>query len=186
MLGINDLKTGTKILLNNEPHEVLNYQHSKQARGGGIMRTKLKNMVSGAIIDKTFKGNDKLEPAEVQRSKAQYLYQDADKYVFMDNGSYEQHPIGENIISEKVDFLKEGLEVDLVLFDSKPIGIELPIKVSYKITETEPGIKGDTAQGGTKTATIETGAKVNVPLFINQGDHIVVDTRDGRYVERAQ
>ncbi|MFA4931067.1 MAG: elongation factor P [Patescibacteria group bacterium] len=185
MYGITDLKNGTKFLLNGEPHEVLSYQHSKQARGGGIMRTKLKNMITGAIIDKTFKGSDKFDPAEVSRAKAQYLYLDGQNYVFMDNSTYEQFPIDQNIISDRANYIKEGMEIDLVMFDNKPIGIELPIKITYQITETEPGIKGDTAQGGTKQATIETGAKVQVPLFINQGDNIVVDTRDGRYVERA-
>ncbi|MBU0647968.1 elongation factor P [Patescibacteria group bacterium] len=185
MYGITDLKTGTKFILNREPHEVLSFQHSKKARGGGIMRTKLKNLITGAIFDKTFKGNDKFEPANVFRAKASFLYHDEQNFHFMDSTSYEQFTITTGIIGDKKNYLQEGMEVDLVKFDDKPIGIDLPIKITYEIIATEPGVKGDTAQGATKAATIATGASINVPLFINQGDKVVVDTRDGNYVERA-
>ena len=171
--------------LDGQPHEVLSYQHSKQARGGAVMRTKLKNMISGSIIDRTFRGSEKFEEADVARAKAQYLYSDGGKFIFMDNESYEQFEIGADLIGEKANFLKEGLEIELVKFEERAIGIDLPIKISFEVTETQPGIKGDTAQGGSKPATIETGAIITVPLFVNQGDKIVVDTRDGHYVERG-
>ncbi len=185
MYGINDLKTGTKFMYNGQPHEVMTYQHSKMGRQGGIMRTKIKNLITGSILERNFHGNDKFDPADVSKSKAQYLYTDGQNYHFMDNSSYEQFPISDQLLGESRQFIKEGMEVDLIKFEDQPIGIELPIKIIYEITDTEPGIKGDTAQGGNKSATIETGAKITVPLFINQGDKVVVDTRDGKYIERA-
>lgn len=185
MYGITDLKTGTKFLYNNEPHEVMTYQHSKTGRQGGVMRTRLKNLLTGAIFERTFRGNDKFEPADVSQGKAQYLYSDGQTYNFMDSESYEQFAIPQSVIGDATSFLKEGMECQFIRFDGRAIGIDLPIKVTYEIKETEPGIKGDTAQGGSKAAIIETGAKITVPLFINQGDKIVVDTRDGRYIERA-
>lgn len=185
MLGLTDLKTGVKFMFEGQPHEVLSYQHSKQARGGAVMRTRLKNMITGSIIDKTFRGNEKFDSADVSREKAQYLYADGGKFHFMDNSTYEQFEISSDLIGEKANYLKEGLELELIKFEERAIGVELPIKITYEVTETQPGIKGDTAQGGSKPAIIETGATVTVPLFIDQGDMIVVDTRDGHYVARA-
>lgn len=186
MYGINDLKTGTKFIYNNQPHEVMTYQHSKTGRQGGVMRTKLKNLMTGAIFEHNFKGNEKFEPADVSQARAQFLYSDGTNFFFMDTSSYEQFEIKGDLIADKASFLKEGMECQLLKFEDRPLSIELPIKVVYEIKETEPGIRGDTAQGGSKPAVIETGAKITVPLFINQGDKVVVDTRDGTYVERAQ
>ncbi len=185
MLGITDLKTGVKFMLDGAPHEVLTYQHSKKARGGAVVRTKLKNMISGATIDKTFRGNEKIEEADVTRAKAQYLYSDGDKYHFMDNESYEQFEVDKEILGDKINYLKEGLDIELMKFEGRAIGVDLPIKVTYEVTETQPGVRGDTAQGGSKPATMESGVIVTVPLFVNEGDKVVVDTRDGSYVERG-
>lgn len=185
MLGITDLKTGVKFIYNGEPHEVMSYQHSKTARAGAVMRTKLKNMITGSVIDKTFRGNEKFDEANVVREKGQFLYADQGKYNFMNMTSYDQYEIDSQIIGDRAQFLKEGMDVDVVKYEGRAIGVDLPIKVAYEIVETQPGVKGDTAQGGSKPAKIETGASITVPLFINQGDKIVVDTRDGSYVERA-
>jgi elongation factor P len=186
MLGLTDLKNGVKFMLDGQPVEVLSYQHSKQARGGAVLRTKLKNLITSAIFDKTFRGDERFEEAQVIRAKAQYLYKDDNAFYFMDSENYEQFEISHDLIGEKVNFIKEGMQVDLMKFDDRAIGIDLPIKVDYEVTETPPGVKGDTAQGGSKPAVIETGAKLNVPLFINQGERIIVDTRDGKYIGRAQ
>jgi len=185
MLGITDLKTGVKFIYNGEPHEVMSYQHSKTARAGAVMRTKLKNMITGSVIDKTFRGNEKFAEANVTREKGQFLYSDQGKYNFMNMSSYDQYEIDIQIIGDRAQFLQEGMDVDVVKYEGRAIGVDLPIKVSYEIIETQPGVKGDTAQGGSKPAKIATGASITVPLFINQGDKIIVDTRDGSYVERA-
>lgn len=192
MLSINDLKIGTKVIFNDRPMQVVFFEHSKLGRGGGIMRTKLRNLISGAIIEKTFAGAEKLEEAELETKKAQYLYKDADQYHFMDSANFEQFSLVKNQLGRLADFLKEGGEVDIIYlpageagFDDKPININLPIKISLEVTYTEPGFKGNTASTVTKPAMLETGAQVNVPLFIKPNDKIVVDTRTGEYVERA-
>jgi len=185
MLGLTDLKTGTKFLYNGEPHEVMSYQHSKTARAGAVMRTKLKNMITGSVIDKTFRGNEKFDEANVVREKGQFLYADQGKYFFMNMENYDQYEISGNILGEKANYLKEGMEVEVNKYEGRAIGVDIPIKVVFSISETQPGVKGDTAQGGSKPAKIETGAMITVPLFVNEGDKIVVDTRTGSYVERA-
>jgi len=185
MLTINDLKIGTKITFNNEPYVVIFAQHSKQGRAGGIMRTKIKSLITGAIIEKTFAGAEKLQPAELETKKAQYLYSDSEGYHFMNSGNFEQFALSKNQLSETTKFLKEGGEVDIIYFQGNPININLPIKMTFEVTYTEPGFKGNTASTVTKPATLETGTQVAVPLFIKNGDKIVLDTRDGSYVERA-
>ncbi len=185
MLSINDLKVGTKVTYNNEPYIVTSSEHSKLGRGGGIQRTKLRNLISGTIIEKTFAGAEKLEEAELETKKAQYLYRDADEYYFMDSKTFEQFSLSSNQLGKIANFLKEGGEVDIIYYDSKPINVNLPIKITLEVTYTEPGFKGNTASTVTKPATLETGAQLNVPLFIKTGDKIVLDTRTGEYVERA-
>lgn len=185
MYTTSDLKNGTKFIFNGQPHEVMSCQHSKQARAGGILRTRLKNLITGSIIDRTFKSGEKFEPAQIMQVKSQYLYQDGENFYFMDSATYDQFELKTDLVGDMKQYLKEGMEVEVYKFEDRPIGVSLPIKVAYTVTETEPNVKGDTAQGGTKSAVIETGAKINVPLFINQGDNIIVDTRDGKYIERA-
>jgi len=192
MFTINDLKIGTKIIYNNEPHVVIFAQHSKLGRGGGIMRTKLRNLISGTIIEKTFAGAEKLEEAELETKKAQYLYNDTINFYFMDSTDFEQFSLSKNQLQEATKFLKEGNEIDIIYlpageagFQDKPINVGLPIKIAFEVTYTEPGFRGNTASTATKPATIETGAQVQVPLFIKTGDKIVIDTRTGQYVERA-
>jgi len=185
MLDINDLKLGTKIIFNGAPYVVAFSQHSKLGRGGGILRSKLKNLIDGSTIDHTFAGAEKIESAELKTKKAQFLYGDGENYNFMDSSSFEQFSMTKKQLGDIVNFLKDGSEVDLLYFDDKPINIQLPIKISFKVTYTEPGFKGNTASTVTKPATIETGAQVNVPLFIKENDNIIIDTRTGQYVERG-
>ncbi|MCL5406924.1 MAG: elongation factor P [Patescibacteria group bacterium] len=185
MFSINDLKIGTKIIFNSEPHQVIYTEHSKLGRGGGILRTKIKNLISGATLEKTFAGAEKIQEAELETKKAQYLYKDAENFYFMDAANFEQFSISLTQIGKMANFLKEGAEVDILYFQNKPINIQLPIKITLEITYTEPGFKGNTASTVLKPATLETGAQINVPLFIKDGDKIVIDTRTGAYVERA-
>jgi len=185
MYGITDLKTNVKIELDGEPYTVVDYQHSKMGRGGAVMRTKLRNLRTGATLQKTFQGNDKITPASLSTHQGQYLYADGDSFVFMNTSNYEQFTIASSLLGDSAKFLKEGLEVDLLDFRGKVIAAELPIKVEYEVTDTDPGMKGDTVSGGSKPATLESGGVVTVPLFIQIGDRIRVDTRTGEYLERA-
>ena len=185
MLTINDLKIGTKITYNDAPYVVIFSQHSKLGRGGGIMRTRLRHLIDGTIIEKTFAGAEKLEEAELETKKAQYLYKDDTGYHFMDSGTFEQFSLAKNQLGKTADFLKESGEVDILYFDDKPINLNLPIKIVLEVTYTEPGFRGNTTSNVLKPATLETGAQINVPIFIKIGDKIVLDTRTGEYVERA-
>ncbi|MFA6492807.1 MAG: elongation factor P [Patescibacteria group bacterium] len=185
MYTINDLKIGTKIIYNGQPHQVIFTEHSKVGRGGGILRTKIKNLSSDAVIDKTFAGAEKIEEAELDTRKAQYLYKDAENFYFMNLENFEQFPIKASQLGKMANFLKESAEIDILYFKDDPLNIQLPIKISLEITYTEPGFKGNTASTITKPATLETGAQINVPLFIKEGDKIIIDTRTGEYVERG-
>lgn len=189
MLSINDLKLGTRILFNNQPYQVIFAQHSKQGRAGGILRSKLKNLIDGSTIEHTFAGAEKVEPAELESKNAQFLYKTDDTYNFMDPKTFEQFSLSEKQVGTMGKFLKEGSdessEIDILYYDGEPVNIQLPIKIKFKVTYTEPGFKGNTASTVTKPATLETGAQVNVPLFIKENDIIVIDTRTGEYVERA-
>lgn len=187
MLNITDLKTGTNIIFQGDPFVVMSYEHSKLGRGGAIMRTKLKNIISGAIIDYTFKGNEKIEAADIMRRKSQYLYRQGEGYHFMDISTFDQFELPKTVIGHQADFLKEGENIDVLALGEKPININLPIKVELEVAETEPGVRGDTAQGSvTKPAILETGAKINVPIFVKVGDIVRVNTESGEYVERVR
>jgi len=185
MLRVTELKEGKFILLGSVPYEVLEYTHSKLGRGGAIVKTKLKDLKSGTIIDRIFKGQEKIEEASLTTLPSQYLWSDGSSSYFMDSGTFNQYSLSEEKIGSKKDFLKEGLEIEVLFSGKEPISIRVPIKVKYKVKSAEPGVKGDTAGAATKEATIETGFKIQVPLFIKEGDTIIVDTRTGKYVERA-
>ena len=185
MYTINDLKIGTKVIFNGDPHVVVFSQHSKQGRSGAVLRSKLKNLLTGAIIEHTFAGAEKLEEAILETKKAQFLYADDAIFYFMDPSTFEQFEIVKTQIADVAKFLKDGETIDILYFDNKPINIQLPIKMKFRITYTEPGFKGNTATNVLKPATIETGAEVRVPIFIKEGDEIIIDTRTGEYVERA-
>ena len=185
MLNISKIKAGKNIVLEGEPYKVLSDEHSKMGRAGAVLRTKLKNLITGAVLEKTFQGADKVEEADVERTYAQYLYQDGDGFAFMDSASYEQFSLPKNVIGDLANYLVEGVEVSIINFNGGPINIELPVKVELTVTDAPPGIKGDTASSGDKLVTLETGAKVTTPLFINKGDKIIVNTEKGEYVSRA-
>lgn len=185
MLNLTDIKNGRRILWNEEPYVVLEYQHSFLGRGGAVMRTKLKNLLSGAIIDYTFQDKDKVDEAEVVKSKAQYLYRDENGATFMDMTDFDQFTLNANILGNATNYLIEGAEVTLLAWEGKPIAIELPVKVTLTVTDAPPGIKGDTASGGDKVVTLETGIQLTTPLFIKTGDKVIVNTEKGTYVSRA-
>ena len=186
MLNLPDIKTGRNISLNNEPYLVLSHQHSKIGRAGAVLRTKLRNLKTGAVLDRTFQGADKIEEAEISKTKAQYLYREGDKYFFMDNASFEQFSLSKNVLGELTKYLIENTEATILNFNGLPINIELPIKMEFRVVEAPPAIRGNTADGGTKQVTLETGIKVSTPLFVKEGDVIRVNTETGEYVERAK
>jgi elongation factor P len=180
-----DFKNGLRIELGGEPYTILYFQHVKPGKGGAFVRTKVKNLRNGKIVEKTFRAGEKLNPADVEDRTMQYLYHDGDSFVFMDSESYDQIPFSEEQIGDSKKYLQENLEVDVLFWKKNPINIELPAFIVVQVTQCDPGIKGDTAQGGTKPATVETGAVVQVPLFLKEGEKIRVDTRTGEYVERV-
>lgn len=186
MLGITELKVGTKVIIEGDPYTVVWNQHSKQARGGGVMKTKMKNLINGSVLERTFQGADKIEEADIGFRRAQFLYSQGDAYEFMDQENYETVTLGKDILGENTLFLLDGMDVDLLYFGTRPINIQLPPKMTFEITETEPGVQGDRAQGGTKPATIETGFVIRVPLFVAKGDRVVINTESREYVERAK
>ncbi len=178
-------RNGLKIELDGEPFTITYFQHVKPGKGGAFVRTKVKNLKTGRVLDRTFRSGEKVEEADVDDRKMQFLYQDGDSLVFMDSRDYEQIPFSLEQVGDARKYLKENLEVDVLLWKGKPINIELPAFVEAVVSECEPGMKGDTASGATKPATLETGAVVQVPLFIKEGEVIRVDTRSGAYVERV-
>ena len=185
MLSITSLKNGTKISFENDPYVVLSYYHSKMGRGGAVVKTRLKNLRSGAVIDKTFQGADKVDEADLAKKTATYLYSDETSGFFMDLESFEQFEIPLDKIGEDKRFLIEDSPVDILYFNNEAINIELPIKMVFAVTSAPPGIKGNSAGSVTKRVTLETGAIVEAPMFIKEGDKVVVDTRTCSYVERA-
>lgn len=185
MLQINDLKVGVTFEMEGDIYRVLYSEHSKSGRAGAVMRTKLKNLVSGANIERTFKSSDKFNPAKLERKDSQYLYSDSEGYHFMDNSTYEQFSLKEEEVADAKNFIKENENATILYFNNKPIGIELPPKVNLKVNYAEEGVRGDTVSAGTKSATLETGMRIQVPLFIKTGDTIKLNTQTGQYVERV-
>ena len=184
MITTNDLKNGMTVIYDGTLFEVLYFQHVKPGKGGAFVRTKLKNLNTGAIIEKTFRAGEKIEQAILETKKMQYLYHD-EHYNFMDNETYEQIPISREQIGDRERFLIENVEVTMVFYKGQPISIELPTTIDAKVVITGPGVKGDTVGQSYKPAEIETGTKIQVPLFINEGDIIRIDTRTGEYVTRV-
>jgi elongation factor P len=178
-------RNGLKVEIDGEPYNMIFFQHVKPGKGGAFVRTKLKNLRNGKVVERTFRSGERLDEADVQDRRMSYLYQDSTGLVFMDSESYEQMSIPLERVGDAKAYLQENLEVDVLLYKGNPINIELPAFIEAVISKTEPGIKGDTASGATKPATIETGAVVLVPLFLKEGEKIRVDTRTGEYVERV-
>jgi elongation factor P len=185
MYTINDLKTGTTFELEGTPFVVLEYQHSKMGRGGAVLRTKIKNLLNGSVLQRTFQGSDKFNEVRIERKKVQYLYLDGGRYYFMDQTDYTQFEMSAEELGENKNYLKDGEIVQFQYYEGKPINIDLPVKMVFKVVEAAKGLKGDTVSASFKPVKIETGLSVSVPLFVKQGDMIRVDTRTGAYVERA-
>ncbi|SDM87509.1 elongation factor P [Psychrobacillus sp. OK028] len=186
MISVNDFKTGLTILVDGVLYRVLDFQHVKPGKGAAFVRSKLRNLRNGSVNEKTFRAGEKVEKAQIDNRKMQYLYASGDQHVFMDTDSYEQIELSENQIEYELKFLRENMEVHVIQFQGETLGVELPKSVVLEVTETEPGIKGDTSGGGSKTASLETGLIVTVPLFINVGDKLIINTDEGSYVSRAQ
>ena len=181
-----DIKNGSVIYHKNKRLKIIEFQHVKPGKGGAFVRTKLKDIQSGKIIDETFNSGHKLEFIRVEAKPMQYLYQDNDFFIFMDNDNFEQVNVTKEIVGDQKFFLIDGINIDLIFDGSEILDIRLPSHVNLKVTNTEPGFKGNTATGATKPATLETEYVLNVPLFINEGDILRIDTRSGEYVERSK
>ncbi|MFC4626817.1 elongation factor P [Promicromonospora alba] len=185
MATSNDIKNGTVLRIDGNLWSVIEFQHVKPGKGGAFVRTKMKNVLSGKVVDKTFNAGIKVETANVDRRDFQYLYMDGDDYVFMDNDTYDQVNVPAVTVGDAKDYMLEGMSVMLASNDGTPLYIELPTSVVLEITYTEPGLQGDRSTGGTKPATLETGAEIQVPLFLEQGVKVKVDTRTGDYLGRV-
>ena len=185
MISVNDFKTGVTVELEGQVYAVTEFQHVKPGKGAAFVRAKLKNVKSGGVVEKTFRGGEKLHKAHLDKRGMQYLYMDGDGYVFMDNDNYEQITISRNDMGDGVKWLMENMTIMVLLYNEAIMGIELPNFVELLVVDTEPGVKGDTATGASKAAKLESGASVQVPLFINTGDRLRIDTRTGEYMERA-
>lgn len=184
-LSINEIKSGVTILVDDIVFMVIDTEHVKPGKGAAFVRAKMRNMKNGAILERTFRGDEKIDQAFVEERKMQFLYKSGSMYHFMDQENYEEVAVSEDALGEKTKFLKDNLDVLGFFYKGDPLTVNMPFFVEYTITHTEPGIKGDTAKSGTKPAQIETGATIQVPLFVNQDDRIKVDTRTGQYVERV-
>ncbi|MEW6599384.1 MAG: elongation factor P [Nitrospirota bacterium] len=185
MISTSEFRKGIKIEYKGAPHEIIDYQHHKMGRGGAIIRTKLKNLITGSIFDDSFKGGEKFEVPNLEEKTMQYLYSD-DHYHFMDNESYEQIPLNVEQLGDAKKFLKENMEVKILFYSGSPIAVEVPMFVELTIVKTDPGFKGDTASGGSKPATLESGITVKVPFHLSEGDVIRIDTRTSEYIERVK
>ena len=185
MVTAGDFRNGVTFDMDGSVMQIIEFQHVKPGKGAAFVRTKLKNVITGAVVEKTFNPTDKYPTAHVERKDMQYLYNDGDLYYFMDMETYEQLPINKDKLGDNFKFVKEEMMCKIVSYKDNVIAVEPPMFVELEVTETEPGFKGDTATGASKPATLETGAQIKVPLFINIGDKLKIDTRTGEYLERA-
>ncbi len=185
MIDVNDLRKGVIFELDNNLYRVLEYSHHKPGRGNAVIRIKARNMRTGSTIEKTFQSGDRVQDIRLDHHMVQYLYNDGDTYYFMDTETFEQPGVSKSILGDNADFLKEGLEAKLTFYNGSPLDIELPTSVDLKVIQAETAVRGDTATGVTKRVTVETGAQIEVPSFVNEGDTIRVDTRTKEYVTRV-
>lgn len=186
VLGHTDLKIGVLVELEGVPYRVTEYSHKAMGRGGAVVQVKLKNLLTGGVVEKSFRGSDKITPAEVTRAQMQLLYREGSQMMFMNNETYDQETVEADALGDQAKYVADGTNVQLLMFNGRVIGLEIPNAVFLTVTETEPGAKGDTATTALKPATLETGVQVMVPLFINEGDRIKVNTLSGAYLERAK
>ena len=180
-----DFKNGLVLNIDGQLWQIIEFQHVKPGKGPAFVRTKLKNVLSGKVVDKTYNAGVKVETATVDRRDATYLYRDGSDFVFMDSEDYEQHPLSESLVGSAANFLLESMPVQIAFHEGAPLYLELPVSVELVVASTEPGLQGDRSSAGTKPATLETGAEIQVPLFINTGDKLKVDSRDGSYLGRV-
>jgi elongation factor P len=185
MLNFNEIKTGKVIKVNSEPYIIIKTDHHKMGRGGAVLKIKCRNLINGNVLERTYQGAEKAEEAETETKKANFMYKDKDGANFMDNESYEQFSLPVEELGEQADFLKDGTDVDVLYFEGKPVSISLPIKMEFKVVSAPPSVKGNSAGNVNKQVEIETGAMINVPLFIDEGDMIRINTETGEYVERV-
>ena len=185
MISTNDFHTGLTIDLDGEVYEVVEFQHSKSGRGGAFVRTKLKNLEEDYVIDKTFRAGEKVERAHIDERDVKFLYWDGSDYVFMDNETYDQISLSKEQLGNKTNYIKENMNLKILMYGTRPIGINMPTFIELEVEDTPPGVKGNTVSGGSKPATLETGLVVQVPLFIEEGDVVKVDTRSDEYMERV-
>lgn len=186
MYSTSDFRIGLKIEINDEPYIITYFQHVKPGKGGAFVRTRLKNMITRAVLERTFRSGEKVQKADILERSMSYSYKEDMNYVFIDNETYDQVFISKDVLEGVIDFLQEDIEASVLFFKGKPVDIVLPIFVELEVVSCEPGVKGDTATGGSKPATLESGYTVNVPLFIQEGDILKIDTRTGDYIERVK
>jgi elongation factor P len=186
MISTNQFKNGTHIEVDGQVFRIIEFQHVKPGKGGAFVRTKLKSVSSGSLIDKTFRAGEKVRPIRTETRKMQYLYESGDEAVLMDLGDYEQVSLARSVVGDALDWILPNDEVDVLFVDERPADVQVPTAIEMAVTKTDPGVRGDTASGGgTKPATLESGVTVQVPLFVNEGDRVRVDTRTREYVARA-
>ena len=186
MISAGDFRNGVTLEIDGTVYQIMEFQHVKPGKGVAFVKTKYKSLITGRVLENNFRSGDTVGKPDLEIRNMEYLYKEEDKYVFMDQSNYEQVHIEETFISEAVPFLKDNIEVEVLFHKGKPISIELPTFVVLKVVKSDPGVKGDTAQGGTKPATLETGATILVPLYLEEGEYVRVDTRTGEFVERAK
>lgn len=185
MLSMSEIKMGKVLQINSEPYVVIKTDHHKMGRGGAVLKVKLRNLINSNILERTYQGNEKAEEAETETKKANFMYKDKEEAYFMENESYEQFNLPLEEIGESQKFLKEGTDVNVLYFNGKPVAINLPIKMDFKVVSAPPSVKGNSAGNVTKVVELETGAQINAPMFIDEGDMIRINTETGEYVERA-
>ncbi len=185
MITTGDLRKGLTIVLDGELQKILDYQHNKQGRGSAVIRIQFRNLRTGSNTERTFMAGERFEDVRLERVTAQYLYEDGDSRIFMNTETYDQFPLSEANLGDAVNYIRENDSVDVLFYGEEPIDVELPTSVNLRVSQTDPGLKGDTATGGRKPATLETGLTVNVPLFVNEGDTLKIDTRTGEYLTRV-
>ena len=185
MISAGDFRNGVTLEIDGQVVQIMEFQHVKPGKGAAFVRTKLKNVINGGVVERTFRPTEKFPAARIDRVDMQYLYADGDLYNFMDNNTYEQVALNKDIVGDALKFVKENEVVKVCSYNGSVFSVEAPLFVELEITDTEPGFKGDTATGATKPATVETGAQINVPLFVSTGDRVKIDTRTGEYLSRA-
>ncbi|MCB9556222.1 MAG: elongation factor P [Deltaproteobacteria bacterium] len=186
MYETSEIRKGLKIQIDGEPYIVVDFQFVKPGKGTPFTKTRIKSLITGSVLDRTYRTGEKLEPANIEEREMQYLYPEGENFCFMDTSSYDQIYVPGHVVGDAAQFMPDNLNVTVMLFDERPIGLTLPNFVELQVTHTEPGMKGDTASGATKPATLSTGATINVPLFVEQDEWLKIDTRNGSYVERVK